>query len=144
MEVNNVVPNSQAPTANSTPVQTSTPQPARREPAPVTRDAQVNAPPPPSSVPMPREVEAEIYSRPITVESVSDETLDRVIAEANQSLAASNRRLERGVHEATNLIMVRVLDNDTNEVIRELPPESRLDVMAKIVEMAGISVDDWV
>jgi uncharacterized FlaG/YvyC family protein len=110
----------------------------------VTRDAQVNAPPPPSSVPMPREVEAEIYSRPITVESVSDETLDRVIAEANQSLAASNRRLERGVHEATNLIMVRVLDNDTNEVIRELPPESRLDVMAKIVEMAGISVDDWV
>ena len=37
--------------------------------------------------------------------------------------------------------MVKVINEDTNEVIREIPPEQILDMVAKMWELAGILVD---
>lgn len=73
------------------------------------------------------------------VDSVTDSTLNRIVAEANRNLANTNRRLEVGVHEGTNRIMVRVMDSETDEIIRELPPEERLDAITKIKEMVGFN-----
>jgi flagellar protein FlaG len=38
--------------------------------------------------------------------------------------------------------MVKVLNTDTGQVIREIPPEKNLDFVAKLWEMAGILVDE--
>jgi flagellar protein FlaG len=38
--------------------------------------------------------------------------------------------------------MVKVINSDTNEIIREIPPEKTLDLVAKMWEMAGIIVDE--
>ena len=46
-----------------------------------------------------------------------------------------------GVHEKTNRIMIKVLDKDTKEILKEFPPEKTLDMIASIWEMAGILVD---
>jgi flagellar protein FlaG len=35
-----------------------------------------------------------------------------------------------------------VIDENTNEVVREIPPEKILDVMASIMELAGLIVDE--
>ena len=40
-------------------------------------------------------------------------------------------------HEDTNRISITVTDSDTDEVIREIPPEKTLDMLAKAWEMAG-------
>ncbi len=47
-----------------------------------------------------------------------------------------------GIHEATNRITIKIVDKDTREVIKELPPEKTLDMIAKVWEMAGILVDE--
>lgn len=45
-------------------------------------------------------------------------------------------------HEDTNRISITITDSDTDEVIREIPPEKTLDMLAKAWEMAGLLVDE--
>jgi flagellar protein FlaG len=45
-------------------------------------------------------------------------------------------------HDETNRISITVTDDDTDEVIREIPAEKALDMLAKAWEMAGLLVDE--
>ena len=47
-----------------------------------------------------------------------------------------------GIHEKTNRITVKIVDKKTKEVVKELPPEKTLDMIAKVWEYAGLIVDD--
>lgn len=47
-----------------------------------------------------------------------------------------------GIHDDTNRVMIKIIDRDTKEVIKELPPEKTLDMIAKVWELAGIMVDE--
>lgn len=49
---------------------------------------------------------------------------------------------EFSYHEAINRISIKVIDKETNEVIREIPPEETLEMVEKMWEMAGIIVDE--
>jgi len=40
--------------------------------------------------------------------------------------------------------MIKVINSETDEVIREIPPEKILDLIAKLWELAGIIVDEKV
>ena len=55
---------------------------------------------------------------------------------------ANNSTIQFGVHEATNRITIKIIDKDTKKVIREVPAEKTLDMIAKAWEMAGILVDE--
>lgn len=71
----------------------------------------------------------------------SEEEIKSAIGSVNKALNPYDRKLEFSVHEATNLISVKVIDTNTEQVIREIPPEKILDMVAKLWEMAGIIVD---
>lgn len=73
---------------------------------------------------------------------VSDQYIMKAIERANKAINASGRTFEYRIHEKTREIMVKVIDSDTKEVIREIPPEKVLDMVAKMLEMAGIIVDE--
>ncbi|HEY8498886.1 MAG TPA: flagellar protein FlaG [Limnochordales bacterium] len=60
----------------------------------------------------------------------------------NAILAESRRQLKFHVHEATGRIWVQVIDSRTQEVIKEIPPERYLDLVARIWELVGILVDE--
>ncbi len=45
-------------------------------------------------------------------------------------------------HDDTNRISITVKNADTDEIIREIPPEKALDMLAKAWEMAGLLVDE--
>lgn len=47
-----------------------------------------------------------------------------------------------GIHEGTNRVTIKLIDKKTKEVIKELPPEKTLDMIARVWEMAGILVDE--
>jgi flagellar protein FlaG len=51
-------------------------------------------------------------------------------------------RCEYSYHEKTNRVSIKVINADTDEVIREIPPEKSLDMLQKMWEMAGILVDE--
>ena len=53
-----------------------------------------------------------------------------------------NRRLDFKIDEETNRIMVKVIDTETNKVIKEIPPEQLIRLAAKIQEMIGLLVDE--
>ena len=76
--------------------------------------------------------------RRVDEQDISNKTLEKFISDANRALAPSFFRLNANVHEPTNTIMVRVVNVQTNEIVREIPPESRLDVIAKMLEFAGL------
>lgn len=55
--------------------------------------------------------------------SVAEEQLIRTIERAVKSLEGPQTTLEISIHEKTHDIMVKVLNKDTGELIREVPPE---------------------
>lgn len=68
-------------------------------------------------------------------------------ATINDAVKSANRKMERtrceySYHEKTNRVSIKVFDAETNEVIREIPPEKSLDMLQKMWEMAGILVDE--
>lgn len=74
--------------------------------------------------------------------TISEEVIVKELEKANKALTGINKRFEYSVHEKTGDIMVKVIDQDTNEVVRELPPEKILDLVAKLQEISGILIDE--
>jgi flagellar protein FlaG len=68
--------------------------------------------------------------------------LKEVLGVAQKHLHISDVGLAFSVHADTGHIKVRVTEKDTGELIREIPPEGVLNLMAKIDEMMGILFDE--
>jgi flagellar protein FlaG len=68
------------------------------------------------------------------------EQIRKAVEEINKK--ANNSEAIFGIHEATNRVTIKLVDKETKEVIKELPAEKTLDMIAKIWEMAGILVDE--
>ncbi|HEX3030983.1 MAG TPA: flagellar protein FlaG [Bacillota bacterium] len=64
------------------------------------------------------------------------------IANANKVTINHSTRAEFTVHERTKDIMVKIIDTETNQVIREFPPKKFLDLLAKLWDLAGVLVDE--
>ena len=73
---------------------------------------------------------------------ISEQVVSDALEKVNKLLAGSSRKFDISVHEETNEIMVKVIDSETNKVIREIPPEKILDMVAKLWELAGLFVDE--
>ncbi|WMT40661.1 flagellar protein FlaG [Paenibacillus sp. D2_2] len=76
--------------------------------------------------------------------SIGEEQLIKAIDRAMKALEGPHTEFEVSVHKQTNSIMVKVLNRDTGELIREIPPEKTLDLVAKMMEFAGILIDERV
>lgn len=74
--------------------------------------------------------------------SISDQYLIKSIEEANKKIQGHLTSLEFSIHDKTKEIMVKVKDRETGEIIRELPPEKVLDMIANMLELAGLLVDE--
>lgn len=73
---------------------------------------------------------------------ISMNFINKAVEKANQTMEFQHRQLEFKIHEKTKEIIVKVVDSDTKEVIREIPPEKLLDMFASVLEMAGLLVDE--
>lgn len=56
-------------------------------------------------------------------------------------LNIDNTVLSFSRHKETGEIMVKIVDKDTGEVVREIPPERLLDSIAQICKNSGFGVD---
>ena len=75
---------------------------------------------------------------------IPEEQLIHAVDRANKSFEPFDRRFEISIHEKTGSIMVKVINSINDEVIREIPPEKILDMVAHMLEIAGIIVDERV
>ena len=70
----------------------------------------------------------------------SNEQIRKAVEDINKKANYSD--VQFGVHEGTNRITIKIVDRETKKVIKELPPEKTLDMIAKAWELAGILVDE--
>ncbi len=89
----------------------------------------------------------EYNYRELSQKSKYELTLDeslwiKMIERANKAIVGATCRFEYSIHEATKQIMVKVIDKETDEVIREIPPEKILSMVAKMWEIAGLIIDE--
>lgn len=69
-----------------------------------------------------------------------NEAIKKFVENINKN--ATNSEAVFGIHEGTNRVTIKIVDKDTKKVIKELPPEKTLDMIARVWEMAGILVDE--
>ncbi len=77
-----------------------------------------------------------------TNHKVSEKTISKAVDDVNKKLDKSNAECKFSVHKATGQITVKVMDKETGDVIREIPSEKILDIVATALEMAGILMDE--
>jgi len=81
-------------------------------------------------------------------EEYSEQELEDEVRESVKDINEIVDKVKEGlsfqIHEDTEKMMVKVVDLNTDEVIKELPPEEMLDLQARIHEMVGILIDETV
>ena len=68
------------------------------------------------------------------------EALRKQISDLNRRL--NTTECQYGIHEETQRVTLKIVDKETKEVIKELPPEKTLEMIAKVWEMAGLLIDE--
>ena len=71
----------------------------------------------------------------------SKEDVAKAVEKLNKFLKEENTYAEYSVHEKFGDIMVKIIDENTKEVIAEYPPKKILDLIAKLCELSGIAID---
>lgn len=74
--------------------------------------------------------------------AASGQHIKSEISKANNRLKSHNTKCEFSYHEKTNRVSIKVMDKETEEVIREIPPEETLDMIEKLWELAGLMIDE--
>lgn len=70
--------------------------------------------------------------------------LIHAVEEMNHVIDLVNKDLKFKLHEETERIMVKVLDRDSGEILKEIPPEELLDMLVSLKEAVGIFIDKYV
>ncbi|WP_068783804.1 flagellar protein FlaG [Paenibacillus phocaensis] len=71
-----------------------------------------------------------------------EKTVPELVESVNKKLEQLGTHIQVKVHEKTNTIMVLVMRDETNEIIREIPSEKMLDLIYNISQKVGIFVDE--
>jgi len=72
---------------------------------------------------------------------ITDEEFKKLVEEINQKVFGPECYLQFSVYDKMNEIIVRVVNKETKEVIREIPKEKILDMIVSMCEMVGLFVD---
>ncbi len=73
---------------------------------------------------------------------VSEEFIKTTVKDTNSKLRTAHTKCEFKYHEDTKRISITIRDQETDEVIKEIPPEKSLEMVARMWELAGILVDE--
>lgn len=71
----------------------------------------------------------------------TEKEINQWILEAEDVMQRVNTQLSFRKHNGTGRTLVELVDINTKEVLREIPPEKMLDIIAGIWEWSGLIVD---
>lgn len=85
--------------------------------------------------------EKQTLSEEKKLKEISKEDLEMNIAGVNHFLEVNFTSLKFQVHEDLDRLFVEVIDRETKEVVREIPPKEFLDMISSMLEYVGLFVD---
>ena len=81
---------------------------------------------------------------PTTTENrqeISSEKLQKAVDSVNEFLQINNSELKFIYHEGLEQYFVQLVNSETEEVVREIPPKKLLDVFYEMQKLAGMIID---
>lgn len=72
---------------------------------------------------------------------INKEEIKKKVESINKFLNSTNSHLKFTFHEELKEYYVAIIDEQTNEVIREIPPKKLLDMFAAMKETIGLFID---
>lgn len=72
---------------------------------------------------------------------LTKEELTQVVNKSNEYTLGLDAQFEFRIHERTGRTLVRLVNKESGEVLKEIPPQKMLDIVADIWDAIGINVD---
>ncbi len=89
----------------------------------------------------PRPVVDRKQEVPLAKEDIPRQEAEKTAEKLNRLMGLIDRRLEFSVHEKSQRVMVKVVNQETGEILDEIPPKKLLDLMASFHQMVGLFLD---
>lgn len=80
----------------------------------------------------------------VSFERPTREGIDQLVAQLQTTAAVINRRLRFSVKNDMGGVIVKVVDANTDKVIKELPPEALQRIQSRLSEAIGLLLDERV
>jgi len=71
----------------------------------------------------------------------NEKQIKNAVSKINKIIEGGGTHIQYEKHDVLNQMIVKVIDNNTNQVVNEIPSRKILDMVAKMCEMAGILID---
>ncbi|MBM7096856.1 flagellar protein FlaG [Bacillus sp. H-16] len=72
----------------------------------------------------------------------SKDELSEKLDTVNKLSDLQNTSVQFQLHEGLDRMFVKIVDRNTQEVVKEIPPEEFLDMISSMLEFAGIIIDE--
>jgi len=79
---------------------------------------------------------------PAEPQKVSRQDIEAQARALEKTFLAFNRRVKLSVNEQINQVIIKVVDSETDKVIKEIPAEEIQRLIARIKETIGLLVDE--
>jgi flagellar protein FlaG len=84
----------------------------------------------------------QAQSAPVAVPPVDAKMLEKAVKDLSQGVQNLQRSLQFSIDESSGRTVIKVVDKDTQEVIRQIPEEQVLELAARLDKVAGVFVQD--
>ncbi len=75
-------------------------------------------------------------------QAITQESFQETLESLNEAVSILNHRLSFRLDDSTGRMMTKVIDRDTNEVIREFPSEEMIAFVERFQEFIGLLLDE--
>lgn len=89
----------------------------------------------------PRPVVNRKDEAPLAREEVPREEVEKTAEKLNRLMGIISKRLEFKVSDKTQRVSVKIIDQDTGDVLDEIPPKRILDMLDSFTQLGGLLVD---
>jgi len=93
---------------------------------------------------IPRPIVERKDELPTAREEIPREQIESATDKLNRLMGLIDKRLRFDLHKESDQIMVRVIDQDTEDVLKEMPPQRVIELLNSLTDIAGLLVDQKV
>lgn len=77
------------------------------------------------------------------VQEVTKDKVDQAVEKLNKTMETYNTELRFQLHEKSGEYMIKIINSKDKSVVREIPPEKVLNMVAYFKEILGLVVDKF-
>lgn len=82
-----------------------------------------------------------ITSNGVEHRAIRENDLKKAVDAVNKNLQNDDSHIEYEVYGKFRDVTIKIVDNNTKRVIKEMPPKNIIDMVTKFCEMAGLFLD---